>query len=120
MKNRVLKAGVIIGALMLPVAAYTQVVGGAVVGGIIGGPVGAALGAVAGGVNVALFNDYVATHSVPVYTYDSDVVVGAELPSGVTYYKMPSEYVAPLYYTVVNNHTVLVDPATHRIVRVVN
>ena len=118
MKNRVL-AGVVVGALMLPVAAFAQVVTGSVIGGIIGGPVGAVFGAMVGGINVAAFNDYVATQRWPTYVYTSDVVVGAELPPGVVYYRVPADYVSPEYYTVVNGHTVLVDPATHRITQVI-
>jgi len=119
MKNRALIAGVVLGAVMLPVAAYTQVVTGTLLGGVIGGPVGAAVGATIGAVNVVALSDYVATHPHPVYVYNSDVVAGAELPNGVVYYRVPPEYVAPAYYAVVNNHTVLVDPATRRIIQVV-
>jgi hypothetical protein len=119
MKNRVLAAGVVVGALMLPVAAHAQVVTGTLIGGIIGGPVGAVAGAMIGGINVAAFNDYVATQRWPDYVYTSDVAVGAELPAGVVYYQVPAEYVSPEYYTVVNGHTVLIDPATRRITRVV-
>ena len=120
MKIRMLTAGVVVGALTLSVAAYGQVLSGAIVGGALGGPVGAVAGAMIGGVNVGLFSDYVATHTVPAYTYDSAVVVGAELPSGIAYYRVPPQYMEPLYYTVVNGHTVLVDPSTRRIVEVVN
>jgi hypothetical protein len=120
MKTRMLTAGVVVGALTLSVAAYGQVLSGAIVGGALGGPVGTVAGAMIGGVNVGLFSDYVATHSVPVYTYGGPVAVGAELPAGVTYYRVPPQYYEPLYYTVVNGHTVLVDPATRRIVEVVN
>jgi len=57
----------------------------------------------------------------PSYTYDREVVVGAELPpGGVTYYEVPAEYGVKEYrYTVVNNRTVLVDPRTHRIVQII-
>jgi hypothetical protein len=120
MKSGVFKVGVVLGALMLPVAAYSQMISGAIVGGVLGGPIGAAVGTMVGGVNVALFSDYVATHSVPAYVYSSDVAVGAELPSGVTYYRVPAEYLAPEYYTVVNGQTVLVDPNTRKILAVIN
>jgi Protein of unknown function (DUF1236) len=120
MKNRVLKVGAVLGALMLPVAAHAQVVTGAVVGGILGGPVGALAGAMIGGVNVAAFSDYVASRSYPVYVYNGGVKVGTVLPSGVVYYRVPDEYVAPSYYAIVNGHTVLVDPTTQKIIQVVN
>ena len=120
MKNRFLTAGVILGALTLPVAAHAQVISGTIVGGALGGPVGAVAGAVIGGINAAAFNDYIATHTYPPYYYAGNVVVGANVPPGVTYYRVPSDYYAPAYYTVLNGHTVLVDPATGKILEVIN
>ncbi len=120
MKYRLIVTGVIFGAFMIPMAAEAQVVSGAVVGGILGGPVGAVAGALIGGGHVGALTDYVAARSYPVYVYDGDVKVGAELPTGVVYYQVPQEYIAPSYYAVVNGHTVLIDPTTHKILRVVN
>lgn len=135
MHNRILSAGVIIGALMLPLAAYAQsgattgAVTGAVGGAIVGGPVGLVVGGVGGALvgGIAddrrpVFREYVVKEHRNSYAYDRDVVVGAELPnSGVTYYEVPAEYGAHDYrYTVVNNRTVLVDPRTHRIVQVID
>ena len=119
MKTRILTAGVILGALMLPVAANAQVALGTATGAVLGGPVGAVVGGTIGAINSAAFADYVVARNTPAYVYTSDVVVGAELPSGVTVYEVPANYRTPLYYTVVNNHTVLVDPNTHRIIQVV-
>ena len=67
------------------------------------------------------FHEYVVREHRPSYQYREDVRVGAVLPEeGVTYYEVPAEYGARDYrYTVVNNHTVLVDPRTHRIVEVI-
>jgi hypothetical protein len=58
---------------------------------------------------------------VPSYTYPGEVIVGALLPpAGVTYYEVPPQFGATQYrYALVNNHMVLVDPATHRIVQIV-
>jgi hypothetical protein len=119
MKFRFLSVGVALGALMLPVAAHAQVVTGAAVGGAIAGPVGAVVGGLIGGANVTLFSDYVASQRYPYYTYAGQVAVGAQLPPGVPYYRVPADYYTPLYYTVLNNQTVLVDPTTRRIVQVV-
>lgn len=134
MHNRILTASAVIGALMLPVAAYAQggaVTGaatGAVGGAIIGGPVGAVVGGVGGAVVGGIadtsqprFRSYVVEQRVPSYAYSQEVVVGAELPAaGVTYYQVPAEYAVPQYrYTVVNNRTVLVDPGTRRIVQII-
>ena len=120
MKNRILTAGAILGALMLPVAADAQVISGTIVGGALGGPVGAVVGAMIGGLNVAAFSDYVATHTYPSYYYTGNVVVGATVPPGVTYYRVPADYYGPAYYTVLNGHTVLVEPATGKILQVIN
>ena len=135
MQNRILSAGVIVGALMLPLAAYAQsgattgAVAGAVGGAIVGGPVGLVVGGVGGAIvgGIAddrrpVFHEYVVREHRNSYAYDRDVVVGAELPNaGVTYYEVPAEYGAHDYrYTVVNNRTVLVDPRTHRIVQVID
>lgn len=120
MKNRIVTAGVLVGALMLPVAAHAQVIAGTIVGGALGGPAGAIAGAMIGGINAAAFNDYVATHTYPSYYYAGNVVVGAAVPPGVTYYRVPPDYMGPAYYTVLNGHTVLVDPGTGKIVQVIN
>ena len=53
---------------------------------------------------------------------DGDIVVGRELPaSGVDYYEVPAEYKVQKYrYSVINGHTVLVDPSTRRVVEVID
>jgi len=134
MKNRILTAGAVVGALMLPVAAYAQggvaagattgAVGGAIVAGPVGAVVGGVGGAIVGGIadaNQPRFRTYVVEQKRPSYAYSSEVVIGAELPEqGVTYYDVPVEYGAPGYrYTVVNNRTVLVDPKTRRVIQVI-
>lgn len=94
---------------------------GAIVGGTIGGVVGGVQGIL--GVNQRpRFQNYVADQRRPSYQYDEEVRVGAELPqSGVTYYEAPSEYgIRDYRYTVVNGRTVLVDPATGRIVDIID
>jgi len=135
MKNKMLTAGVVLGALAIPLAAYAQggAVGGATVGAVggavVAGPVGAVVGGVGGFIVGGItdttrprFNTYVVEQKRPSYAYSSDVAIGAELPaSGVTYYEVPAEYgVRDYRYTVVNNRTVLVDPRTNRIVQVIN
>jgi uncharacterized protein YcfJ len=108
--------------------AATGAVGGAIVGGpagaVVGGAAGAVTGAVVGGIaedSRPKFRTYVEHRHVPSYTYDRAVTVGATLPSsGVTYYDVPAEYGVKQYrYTVVNDHTVLVDPSSHRVVQVI-
>src|ERR1700704_2682636 len=121
--------------MALPIAAHAQggpaagATTGAVTGAIVGGPVGAAVGAgvgaVAGGIaddTRPRFRSYVSERRVPSYRYEREVRVGEDLPSsGVTYYEVPREYGVTKYrYTVVNDRPVLVDPATHRIVQVID
>ena len=120
MKTRILTAAAILGALMLPVAAHAQVVAGSIVGAAVGGPVGAVAGATLGAINAGALSSYVAAHTYPSYYYQGDVVVGATLPQGVTYYRVPTDYYGPAYYTIVNGHTVLVDPNSGKILQVMN
>lgn len=134
MKNHILLAGAVVAALAIPFAANAQsgattgAVGGAVGGAIVGGPVGALIGGVGGYIIGGIsdetrphFRTYVAQEKRSSYSYNRNVVIGAELPSsGVTYYEVPAEYGVKDYrYTVVNNRTVLVDPRTHRIVQII-
>ncbi|HEY0331222.1 MAG TPA: DUF1236 domain-containing protein [Rhodopseudomonas sp.] len=93
---------------------------GAVVGGTIGGVVGGVAG-VLGADQRPRFRTYAVEQHHPSYRYQDEVRVGAVLPGeGVTYYEVPQEYGVRNYrYTVVNDRTVLVDPATHRIVDIV-
>ena len=60
---------------------------------------------------------------ITLYEYRDEVRVGAVLPdAGVTYYEVPPEYsrARDYRYTIVNGHTVLVDPRTHTIVQIVD
>jgi hypothetical protein len=130
---------VLSGLLTLPLAAQAQgVVGGsergAAEGGAAAGAVGAVVGGVVGGVTGGVagvlgadegprFHDYVVRTHRSSYRYAEPVEVGAELPmEGITYYDVPPEYhVAPAYrYTVINEHTVLVDPRSRRVVQVID
>jgi hypothetical protein len=134
MRSKLFMAGAILGALAIPTVAGAQssvpagATAGAVGGAIVGGPVGAVVGGVAGAIVGGIsdetrprFRQYVVTQDRPSYRYKGDVRVGTELPSsGVTYYAAPAEYNVQNYrYTRVNDRIVLVDPATHRIVQVI-
>src|SRR5258708_12864124 len=98
MKTRILTAGAILGALMLPVAAQAQVVAGTIVGAAVGGPVGAAAGAAIGAINAGALSSYVATHTYPTYVYQGDVVVGPTLPSVASHSPVPTHYSPPPYH----------------------
>lgn len=134
MHNKILMAGAVFGALMVPFAAQAQsgvatgattgAVGGAIVGGPVGAVVGGVGGAVVGGIADSTrpqFRTYVVEQRLPSYSYAEPVVVGATLPEqGITYYEVPAQYGATQYrYTVVNNRTVLVEPRTRRVVQVI-
>ncbi len=103
------------------------------VGGPVGGVVGSVIGGVVGGVNGAVdgilgrdarprFREYVVRENRPSYRFGDDVRVGVMLPdTGVTYYEVPAEFGARGYrYTVLNGRYVLVDPATNRVVEVID
>ena len=94
-------------------------------GAVVGGAVGAVTGGVAGLLGIdqrPRFHEYVVQRHVPSYRWGGPVAVGQTLPTeGVTYYPVPEEYGVRNYrYTVVNGQTVLVDPATGRIVEIVD
>jgi hypothetical protein len=138
MQTKFLGSMMLLAALALPMTAQAQgTVRGAQEGarqgdrdaGPIGAVVGGAVGAVAGTVGGILgvedrprFHEYVVHERVPSYRYDNDFRVGAVLPdSGVTYYDVPADYHVTGYrYTYVNDHAVLVDPRTHRIVQIID
>ena len=137
MIRRFLGTAALVAALAVPAIAQAQGVPGGIAqgsregeraAGPVGAIVGGTIGGVVGGINGVLgvddrprFRSYVVEQRRPSYNYREDVRVGAVLPeAGVTYYDVPREYNQPNYrYTVVNNRTVLVDPATRRIVEVV-
>jgi hypothetical protein len=139
MKIRLLAPLTIAATLALPLAAQAQgtvrgaeegaAVGGAAagpLGAIVGGTVGAATGtagAILGVDDRPRFREYVVRERRPSYTYREQVRVGTVLPeAGVTYYDVPAEYhVRGGYrYTIVNNHPVLVEPRSRRIVEVID
>ena len=107
---------------------------GAEAGGQAAGPLGAAVGGVVGGVTGGVagllgvdqrahFRQYVVSEHIPSYRLREPVVVGAVLPpAGVTLYAAPKEFgVAPEYrYAVVNDQIVIVDPASRRIVELID
>ncbi|MCJ2080946.1 DUF1236 domain-containing protein [Methylobacterium sp. J-090] len=106
---------------------------GAERGGNIAGPLGAAVGSAIGGAvgtaNEILgidrrerFRIYTRGERRPSFAYAGSVRVGTVLPEGgVVYYDVPPEFALKGYnYTIVNDLPVLVDPATRRIVEVID
>ena len=138
MKSKLLVSTMLLTLLALPVAAQAQgtvrgMERGAAqgdreagpLGAVVGGTVGAVAGTIGGILGVEdrpRFREYVIRERHPSYRYDNDFRVGAMLPeSGVIYYDVPAEYHVTGYrYTYVNDHAVLVDPRTHRIVQIID
>ncbi len=133
--NRNLLAFTLLAFVAVPAIGYAQggpaagaatgAVGGAIVGGPIGAVVGGVGGAIVGGILEAdrpRFRTYVQERKLRSTTWDGQVVVGGVLmPNGVEYYDVPSDYQVKTYrYAVVNGHTVLVDPATRKIVEIID
>jgi uncharacterized protein YcfJ len=94
---------------------------GAVVGGAIGAAVGTANG-ILGVDRRERFRIYASAERRPSYVYAGTVRVGAVLPEdGVVYYDVPAEFALKGYnYTIVNDHPVLVEPGTRRVVEVID
>jgi hypothetical protein len=137
MRIRILTGAALL-ALSVPALAYAQAgaaagaVTGATGGAIVGGPIGAAVGAVGGALvgavsdaSVPKFRQYVVEEHVTSYPYTGELAVGTVLPEGtIIYHDIPREYAvttAPSYrYTVVNDRIVVVDPATRRVVQIID
>ena len=138
MQTKLLVPMIALALLALPVAVQAQgtvrgaqrgAAEGAYQAGPVGAVVGGALGAVAGTVGGILgveaqprFRTYVVDQRLVSYPYEQDFRVGAVLPdSGVTYYEIPGEYHIQGYrYAYVNDHAVLVEPHSRRIVQIID
>jgi uncharacterized protein YcfJ len=94
---------------------------GAVVGGAIGAAVGTANG-ILGVDRRERFRIYARAEQRPSFAYTGTVRTGTVLPEdGVVYYDVPSEFALSGYnYTIVNDHPVLVEPRSRRIVEVID
>ena len=94
---------------------------GAVVGGAIGAAVGTANG-ILGIDRRERFRIYAHGEHRPSFAYGRPVRVGTVLPEdGIVYYDVPREFALSGYnYTIVNDHPVLVEPGTRRIVEVID
>ncbi len=95
------------------------------VGAIVGGAIGAAVGTANGILGVDRrdrFRIYARGERRPSFAYRGAVRIGTVLPEdGVVYYDVPPEFALPNYsYTVVNDHPVLVDPRSRRVVEVID
>ena len=94
-------------------------------GAVVGGTVGAATGTVGGILGVQdrpRFREYVVREHIPSYRYEHELRVGVVLPEqGVTYYDVPTEYHVTGYrYAYINEHPVLVEPRTRRVVEIID
>lgn len=108
--------------------AATGAVGGAIVGGPVGAVVGAGVGAVTGGALGSIsaqdrtyVREYVVENRRPSVRVQGDVAVGATLPQQVAVYPVEGNAAFSNYrYTYVNDRAVLIDPATRRVVYVID
>lgn len=124
MRNKLIAAAALVGALGTPLAAQAQYATDATVG-VSGGDRVIVDSNDPDGITVQerpAFREYVVRERVPTFTVPDRVSVGTVLPeAGVTYYDVPqSVATTPYRYTVVNGETVLVEPRTRRIVQVVD
>ena len=94
---------------------------GAVVGGAIGAAVGTANG-ILGIDRRERFRIYARGEHRPSHAYGRPVRVGTVLPEdGIVYYDVPREFALDGYnYTIVDDHPVLVDPRSRRVVEVID
>jgi hypothetical protein len=104
--------------------ATTGAIGGAVVGGPVGAAIGGAAGAIIGGLTAdqsRQVRQYVIQQERPSVRVQEQVVVGQPLPRTVELYELPPDVgVRTEYrYGVVNNHRVIVEPGTRRVVEVI-
>ncbi|GJD48656.1 hypothetical protein OPKNFCMD_1379 [Methylobacterium crusticola] len=95
------------------------------VGAVVGGAIGAAVGtanSILGIDRRERFRIYALGERRPSVAYAGPVRVGTVLPrEGVVYYDVPPEFALKGYdYTIVNDHPVLVEPGTRRIVEVID
>ena len=138
-ETMVWNVGLIVAAVTLAWAASAQAQGlergaqeganrGEMIAGPLGAVVGGAVGAAVGTANDILgvdrrarFRVYALGERRPSFAYAGPVRVGTILPEdGVVYYDVPTEFALPNYnYTVVNDHPVLVDPSTRRVVEII-
>jgi Protein of unknown function (DUF1236) len=136
--NAKIIAAVVATALTMPVVAHAQGTirgaeegaregarAGGPVGEVLGGAVGAVTGTIGGILGVddrPRFHEYVVRERRPSYAYRGEFRVGTVLPDQeISYYDVPAEYRAPGYrYTILNGHTVLIDPRTRRIVEILD
>lgn len=117
MRNRMIVIAVL-AAAALPLSAQAQRV--IVEEGVTTGFAGPGAGVITD-VQRPRFRAYIVEENIPSYTVDVPIAVGTVLPdAGVTYYDVPQQFGATTYrYTVVNDHSVLVDPRTRRVMQVI-
>ncbi|TGE02298.1 DUF1236 domain-containing protein [Methylobacterium nonmethylotrophicum] len=95
------------------------------VGAVVGGAIGAAVGTANGILGIdrrERFRIYAAGERRPSFRHEGPLRVGTVLPpGGVVYYDVPPEFALKGYnYTIVNDHPVLVEPGTRRVVEVID
>jgi hypothetical protein len=123
MTKNIVSIGAILSVLALPLAAYAQPTGAASGAATeAAAPEAPANGAVLTAEQRVKVQQYVSKEKRPSVKVTEKLAVGAILPGNVELYPLPAEIVGKTdyRYTVVNDHTVLVEAKTHKVTEIVN
>jgi Protein of unknown function (DUF1236) len=137
MTKRIVSFGAILAILALPQAASAQPIGGTAgaavqtqpaTGVAIGVPVGAvgvadtAAGAILSANQSTKIHQYATKEKKPSVKLTDKLTVGAILPSNVELYPLPADIgvKGDYRYSIVNDHTVLIEAKTHKVAQIIN
>ncbi|WOJ91171.1 DUF1236 domain-containing protein [Methylocapsa polymorpha] len=130
MTKRLVSFGAILAIFALPLAVHAQPTGGAAGAGestgtatraLAGAPEGAG-GAVLSADQSAKIHEYVMKEKRPSIKVMEKVAVGAILPPSIELYPLPADLgvKSDYRYSLVNEHTVLVEAKTHKVTQIIN
>lgn len=137
MTKRIVSFGAILGILALPLAAHAQPIGGTAAPGAptrpatgaatgvpegAGGAADAAAGAILSADQSMKIHQYATKEKKPSVKVTEKLAVGAILPNNVELYPVPADIgvKGDYRYSVVNDHTVLVEAKTHKVAQIIN
>lgn len=130
MTKRLVSFGAILAILALPLAVHAQPTGAAAGAGeaagtatraLAGAPEGAG-GAVLSADQSAKIHEYVMKEKRPSIKVTEKVAVGTILPTSIELYPLPADLgvKSDYRYSLVNDHTVLVEAKTHKVTQIIN
>jgi len=125
MTKNIVSLGAILAILALPMTAYAQPTGaasGASTEAVAKAPEASTNGAVLTAEQRVKIQQYVGKEKRPSIKVTENVAVGAILPGAVELYPLPAEISgkSDYRYTIVNEHTVLVEAKTHKVTQIIN